>query len=97
MVEAVLRRQDIVLPQGTVTEDDSLVFSKCPEMVTSLKVSSWIGSLSMFELAVLDLKETEDRDRKRVMQSTEKGCGNSEDEDGCHSQPMPGDEEMRRI
>jgi len=59
---------------------------------SELKVSSWIGSLSMFELAVLDLKETEDRDGKRVMQSTEKGYGNSADEDGCNSQSM-GDEE----
>ena len=63
---------------------------------SELKVSTWIGSLSIFELAVLDLKETEDRDRKRVMQSTEKGCGNSTDDDGCSSQVM-GDEEMRRI
>ena len=33
---------------------------------SELKVSTWIGGLAMFELAVLDLKEAEDRHRKRV-------------------------------
>ena len=62
------------------------------EYQSKLTVSTWIGGLAMFELAVLDLKEAEDRDRKRleVVHSVEK------EKDGYCSQHA-GDEEMRRI
>ena len=67
---------------------------------SELKVSTWIGGLAMFELAVLDLKEVEDRDRKRVTvvvgRDIETEHGNGVNGDGVYSQPV-GDEEMNRV
>jgi len=62
------------------------------EYQSKLTVSTWIGGLAMFELAVLDLKEAEDRDRKRlevVVHSVEK--------ENEYCSQHAGDEEMRRI
>lgn len=61
------------------------------EYQSKLTVSTWIGGLAMFELAVLDLKEAEDRDRKRleVVRSVEK--------ENRYCSQHAGDEEMRRI
>lgn len=68
---------------------------------SELKVSTWIGGLAMFELAVLDLKEAEDRDMKRLTIvvrdiEKEKEDGAAVDGDGCCSYPMD-DEEMNRV
>ena len=66
---------------------------------SELKVSTWIGGLTMFELAVLDLKEAEDRHRKRmtvVVRDIEKEDGPMVNGDGSYSQLM-GDEEMSRL
>ena len=65
---------------------------------SELKVSTWIGGLAMFELAVLDLKEAEDRHRKRVMVvgGIEKEDGPTVNGDRCYSQ-LTGDEEMSRV
>jgi len=60
------------------------------EYQSELKVSTWIGGLAMFELAVLDLKEAEDRDRKQVtVVDIEK-----EEEDGT---AVDGYEDMNRV
>lgn len=72
------------------------------EYYSELKVSTWIGGLAMFELAVLDLKETEDRHRKRVtvvVRDIEKEDGpmvNGGGDKFHHSQLM-GDEEMKKV
>ena len=54
----------------------------------------------MFELAVLHLKEVEERDKKRVtaivVRDIKKEHGNGVSEDGSYSQPV-GDEEMNRV
>ena len=66
---------------------------------SELKVSTWIGGLAMFELAVLDLKEVEDRHRKGVtvvVEGIEKEVGPIVNGDKSYSQPL-GDEEMKRI
>ena len=65
---------------------------------SELKVSTWIGGLAMFELAVLDLKEAEDRHRKGVtvdVRDTEKEDGPMVNDDKSYSQLMR-DEEMSR-
>lgn len=41
-----------------------------------VRVSTWVGGVAMFELAVLDLKEAEGRDRKRGVEE-EEGIKNS--------------------
>ncbi|KAF8803092.1 mitochondrial outer membrane protein IML2 [Phlegmacium glaucopus] len=66
------------------------------EYQTELKVSTWIGGLAMFELAVLDLKEAEDRDTNRVKatQGNEKEDGSAVNGDEYGSQHL-GDEEMK--
>jgi len=68
------------------------------EYQTELKVSTWIGGLAMFELAVLDLKEAEDRDRKRVkvVRGIETENESALNSDGSCSQPLE-DEESRRV
>ena len=69
------------------------------EYHSELKVSTWIGGLAMFELAVLDLKEAEDRHGKRkavVVRDIEKEDGPKVNGDGSYSQLM-GDEEMSRV
>jgi len=65
---------------------------------SELKVSTWIGGLAMFELAVLDLKEVEDRHRKQVtvVQDVEKEDGPMVNGDRSYFQLM-GDEEMSRV
>lgn len=66
---------------------------------SELKVSTWIGGLAMFELAVLDLKEAEDRHRRRVtavVRDIEKEDGPMINGDRSYSQLM-GDEEMSRV
>ena len=66
---------------------------------SELKVSTWIGGLAMFELAVLDLKEAEDRHRKRekvVVRGIEKEDGPMVNGDRSYFQLM-GDEEMSKI
>ena len=66
---------------------------------SELKVSTWIGGLAMFELAVLDLKEAEDRHRKGLMvvvRGTEKEDGPMVNDDKSYSQLM-GNEEMSRV
>ena len=65
---------------------------------SELKVSTWIGGLAMFELAVLDLKEVEGRDRKRVTVGVR--VIEKEDEhmvNGDKSYFQLGDEEMNRV
>lgn len=56
---------------------------------SELKVSTWIGGLAMFELAVLDLKEAEDRARKGVTVVVR----DNEKEDG----PLIDENEMNRL
>jgi hypothetical protein len=65
---------------------------------SELKVSTWIGGLAMFELAVLDLKEAEDRHSKRVtvVRGIEKEDGPMVNGGGSYFQQM-GDEEMSRV
>jgi hypothetical protein len=64
---------------------------------SELKVSTWIGGLAMFELAVLDMKEAEDRHRKRVtVRGIEKEEGPMVNGDRFDSQLM-GDEETSRV
>jgi len=36
------------------------------EYQSSIKTRTWVGGVAMFELAVLDLKEAEERDQVRV-------------------------------
>lgn len=62
---------------------------------SELKVNTWIGGLAMFELAVLDLKEAEDRYRKRVtvVRGIEKEEGPKVN--GRSYSQLMGDEEMR--
>ena len=65
---------------------------------SELKVSTWIGGLAMYELAVLDLKEVEDGDRKRVtvdVRGIEKEDGLTVNGDKSYSQL--GDEEMKKV
>ena len=61
---------------------------------SELKVSTWIGGLAMFELAVLDLKEAEEKYRKRG--TVEKEDAPMVNGDGTYFQPM-GDDEMNRV
>ena len=66
---------------------------------SELKVSTWIGGLAMFELAVLDLKEVEDRHRERVtvvVRDIEKEDGPMVNGDKSYFQLM-GDEEMSKV
>jgi len=63
---------------------------------SELKVSTWIGGLAVFELAVLDLKEAEDQDRTRATVAawdTEKKNGTAVN---GHSNAME-NEEMNRV
>lgn len=66
---------------------------------SELKVSTWIGGVAMFELAVLDLKEAEDKDRNRVtvvVRGSEKEDGPMVNGDRSVFQLM-GDEQMNRV
>ena len=66
---------------------------------TELKVSTWIGGLAMFELAVLDLKEAEDRHGKRVsvvVRGIEKEDGPMINGDRSYFQ-VKGGEEMSKV
>lgn len=70
------------------------------EYQPNLKVSTWVGGLAMFELAVLDLKEAEDRDRKRVtvvVQNLEKEDNGSAVNGDVRYSQSTGDEEMKRV
>jgi hypothetical protein len=67
---------------------------------SELKVNTWIGGLAMFELAVLDLKEAEDRHKKRVtvvVRGIEKEDGPMVNGDKSYFQAMGDDEEMSRV
>jgi len=66
---------------------------------SELKVSTWIGGLAMFELAVLDLKEAEDRHGKGVtvvVRGIEKEDVPMVNDDRSSFQMM-GDEEMSGV
>lgn len=66
---------------------------------SELKVNTWIGGLAMFELAVLDLNEAEDRHGKRVtvvVRDVEKEDGLVVNGDKAYSQLM-GDEDVKRV
>jgi hypothetical protein len=75
------------------------------EYQSELKVSTWIGGLAMFELAVLDLKEAEDRQRKRVTTTVIVVDGDAEKKrplvNGDDNTKLIGDEdeeeEMKRV